>query len=217
VRGAIFEGLRVNGVYSFGLLLTYIYQVQQSPYDTPIEFWPDTPASSLIFMLGLMGILFNSLISIFMGSMMKKALVADGFVGGAIRAYDLNAVPKEPNHPESDAPLLNRPGSAPVIRSPRLPLGEKTDLGKRSANAVKDTPLDETAPADVGVGTDPVQASRKKNQKEYNVLSLQEARWVNYFILLEFWTMLLVTAGVGVSALVILLNARSEYQDSIDS
>lgn len=40
-RAGLFTGLRMNGVFSIGLLLTYVFQVQLSPYDESIEFWPE--------------------------------------------------------------------------------------------------------------------------------------------------------------------------------
>ena len=210
VRGAIFEGLRLNGIYSFGLLLTYVFQVQQSPYDQPIEFWPSVSASTKIFMLGLFGILCNSVISIFMAMQMKKALIVDGFVGGATKVYDMKTVPKEPECPESAGPLLDRPDSAPSIHGPRLPMGEKTTARKPKEEGPSEKVESEA------FDVEPVQASRKKNMKSYNVLSVQEARWVNYFVLLEFWTMLMVFVGVCLSAAIILLKARNEYRDRIE-
>jgi len=107
-RGVLFEGMRMNGIFSIGLLLTYVFQVQISPYNQPVEFWPNVAASTEIYILGLIGILLAAALPIIMGLVMKKLLVVDGFTGGIRRAYKLADVPKEGRAPEEDFPLLDK-------------------------------------------------------------------------------------------------------------
>jgi len=104
-REGLFDGMRINGVFSLGLLLTYVFQVEISPYGQSLEYWPSTAASTMIYILGLAGILVSSMVAMLMGLLAKKYLVVDGYTGGIKKAYDLKNVPVEGKQPEEAFPL----------------------------------------------------------------------------------------------------------------
>jgi len=106
-RQGLFNGMRLNGVFSIGLMLTYVFQVQIAPYGQPVEFWPNIPASSIIYILGLFGLLLMSFLALLSSLLLKKVLVADGFTGNVRRPYDLKHLPIEGQAAEEELPLLN--------------------------------------------------------------------------------------------------------------
>jgi len=107
-RNGIFTGMRMNGVFGVGLLLTYVFQVQIAPYNMPVEFWPSIPASTVVYVLGLFGIMLLSFLAMFNALLLKKVLVADGFTGNVRRPYDLAHMPVEGEAPDEELPVLNK-------------------------------------------------------------------------------------------------------------
>lgn len=199
--------MRVIGVFSVGLLLTYVFQVQVAPYDRPIEFWPSIPASTWIYALGLVGILLLSFLALLNSLLLKKALVADGFTGNVRRPYDLPHLPVEGVASEEDLPLLDKKRQISASNDDHQQ--EKTapeSLGD-SCDRTLET-VEEDAPASFAENNEPAEhpppedppvsnmeevqydykspASRRSNQKIYSVLSVQEAALVNKLVRMDF-------------------------------
>lgn len=187
-RKALYDGTRLVGTYTIGLLLTYVFQVQISPYGNSIEFWPSIPSSSMIYVLGLMGIIFQSFAGLAGSFIFSRPLIGDGFVGDLRCAYNLDKVPKEGKDGEDRAPLV---------------------LKKFNPDAKKAS--EESGDQQEGVVDSSIALVRKKNQKSYVVLSLEEAVYVNSFVkrLFLFKTALLVT--IALCAFGILVAARVGY------
>ena len=84
--------------------------------------------------------------------------------------YDFNLVPKEGEVPEEDAPLLVDSASASLTSQKEDGAGEGVD---------DETPIGpDKAFSSPG---ERIARARKRNQKTYNVLSIEEARIINKF------------------------------------
>jgi len=241
-RGVLFEGMRLNGIFSIGLLLTYVFQVQISPYNQPIEFWPNVPASTDIYILGLMGILIAAALPLIMGLLMKKLLIVDGFTGGVRRAYKLEDVPKEGRAPEEDFPLRDKDWEKKYLVVGAEGVDEENARFRDAGFDTEETPegaiVEEAAHEEnASIGEDypseegkaegavkeaapeemfpPTPHTRKCNAKVYPVLTVQEATRINYLVSVEFWVMATLPTALVAFGTWILISARNDFNDAI--
>jgi hypothetical protein len=105
-RRAVFDGTRLIGTYTIGLLLIYVFQVEIAPYGQPVEFWPRTPTSTMIYVLGMCAIFLQSMSGLIGSLLFMRPLLSEGFVGGFMGPYDLDNCPKEGEVGEDRSPLL---------------------------------------------------------------------------------------------------------------
>jgi len=195
-RRALFDGTRLIGTYTIGLLLTYVFQVEISPYGQPVEFWPRVPTSTMIYVLGMTAIFVQSMVGLIGSLVFQKPLLSEGFVGKLTRPYDLDQCPKEGEVGEDRGPLI---------------------LKKYSPKANED--LLEGPPVEAEPEESPPKIAkfRKNNQKSYNVLSVEEARQINTFVRNIFFLKVFLLVASFFIAMVILVVAKSQYQDLVDS
>jgi len=169
VRQALFSGMRLNGVFSIGLLLTYVFQVQVAPYDQSVEFWPSVAASTQIYILGLIGIMVMSFLALLSSLLSKKHLVEDGFVGNVRKPYDIKQLPVEGEAGEDKFPLLRKYALVP------------------RGSSVDHSPDEEEAGDEQQAAKEPLPPTRRVNMKVYPVLSLEDAKRINAIVRLDFF------------------------------
>jgi len=160
--------MRLIGIFSIGLLLTYVLQVQVSPYGQPVEFWPSVAASTSIYVLGLVGILLHSFLAMMSEVLFKKVLVADGFSGSVTHAYDVKYLPVQGRSPEEDLPLLRKKDM-------------HDSAGRGNDPKASDDPTEVECPEVYRFPT-----SRSANMKIYSVLSVEEVDIINRFVWWDF-------------------------------
>ena len=193
-RRALFDGTRLVGTYTIGLLLTYVFQVQISPYNNSIEYWPRFPTSSMIYVLGLIGIIFQSFAGLTGSVIFSRPLNGEGFYGGLLGAYNLEKVPKEGKVGEERAPLLlnqYNPDAKKVVSE---------ETGEEKTEGVIDPSIARV---------------RMNTQKTYIVLSVEEAVYVNKFVKRLFWFKTGLFLSIAICALAILVSARVNYENEI--
>ena len=139
-----------------------------------------------------------------MGSLFfSRPLLVDGFVGSLMGPYDFDLIPKEGAAPEEDAPLLMNAKSNDHL------LETKNNEG-----------LDDEAPMDpaaaFSTSAERIARSRKRNQKTYNVLSVEEARIVNRFARNNFLFKVFLITVVALVAFILLVVARVRFDDLVD-
>ena len=176
-------------------LQVYVFQVEISPYGQPVEFWPTIPTSTMIYCLGLVAIMAQSAAGLLCSLFFSRPLLVDGFVGGLLGPYDFNLVPREGEVPEEAAPLLVDSESK-----------KEDGVGE---NVDDETPMD---PDKAFSSPGRIARTRKRNQKTYNVLSIEEARIVNKFL---FKVCLICI--VALVALCLLVIARVRFDDMVNS
>lgn len=191
-RKALYDGTRLIGTFTIGLLLTYVFQVEISPYGQPVEFWPRIPTSTMIYSLGVIEIFMQSFAGLIGSFLFCRPLLAEGFVGGPLGPYNLEKCPKEgdPNSGERRGPLLLKqydPNSTAVASSAD---GE------------------EQAPK--------IQRTHQANTKRYNVLSVEEVLIINVFVRRMFFLKTGLFVGIIICATIILSVARVQYGNLID-
>jgi len=214
-RRAIFDGTRVDGTFTVGLLLTFVFQVEISPYGQPIEFWPRIPTSSFIYVIGLLGITAMSGTGLIGSILCTKLLKAGGFDGGLLGAYDMDVIPKEGSDPEEDMPLvLKRSGAGD---SKETSDGNNLALISEPLPMVRNTTPDtaEATMATIEHGETKIARSRKNNQKAYTVLSVEEAVDINKFIRFLLTLKVILLSLVFLAALIILSIARASFNDLV--
>lgn len=188
-RSAMFTGTRLDGTFTIGLLLTYVFQVELSPYGQPIEYWPETPTSTYIYVLGLLAIVLQACSGLFASLLFPVQLTADGFVGAFKEVYAIDRVPLETENPEDNAPLRIEP--PPPVRENKIDEPEETQ------------PMPGKAPR-----------TRRANTKTYNILSVEEAETINNFVRQLFLFKSFIFVTVFVIAAIILGHSSTVFKNS---
>ena len=203
-RRALFAGTRFMGTYTLGLILTYVFQVEDSPYGRPIEYWAELPTSSMIYILGLITLLVLASSGMIGAMLFKLPLVREGFRGEFWQCYAIDKLPVEGREDESRQPLLLKK------YAPEASEHGVTDKSNEGEEAIlPEVGGQESAPQS-GVAR-----GRKNNQKNYNVLSIEEAILVNRFVLQIFLLKLAIILVVMVCTLSIILTAKNRFDDAI--
>jgi hypothetical protein len=213
-RQAMFDGTRLEGTFTVGLLLVYVFQVQVSPYGKPIEFWPRIPASTMIYILGLVAIMTMSAAGLIGSMIFTRPLLVDGFVGFLTGPYDLDQIPKEGEVPEEGQPLLLKKYVPP---DPNASTGTHDSPNNASdpRRVEEEKPLEKSGcehDEDDGMK---IAHARKNNQKMYNVLSVEEAIVINTFVRRLFYFKVALLSSVGVATIIILVTAGAKYNDLV--
>jgi hypothetical protein len=225
-RRALYDGTRLVGTYTIGLLLTYVFQVQISPYGQSVEFWPRIPTSTMIYVLGLTGIVVQSFAGLIGSTIFTRPLLAEGFEGGVFGPYNFDKLPIEGQVGEDRAPLiLKRFDPSPTESS------EAEEKSKPEESASADGPKEGEQAAEEGPtegekvvvleegpkGENPgIAQVRKNNQKSYSVLSVEEAVYINEFVKRLFYFKTVLFLSIAFTALVLLCVARAQYGDKRD-
>lgn len=225
-RRALYEGTRFMGTFTIGLLLTYVFQVEASPYGQPVEFWPSIPTSTMVYILGLVAILVQSLTGMLWAVIFPVPLVREGFRGTPFTCYEIDKLPVEGKAGEEDYPLLlkkyipergtesKRGGDdeRPKGHGGKQPADEKSDASPTDEKSDEKPPTASEAPADESMK---IAKGRKNNMKKYNVLSVEEAILVNKYVR----QILFLKAGLMFSVIVctmsFLLTAKSRWDDMV--
>jgi len=204
-RQALFDGTRMIGTFTIGLLLVYVFQVDMSPYGRPIEAWPTIPASTMIYMLGLITIVVLSMSGLIGSLIFSHPFHYDGFVGGFLGPYDIAKCPIE--------------GKAGEDRSPLLLKKRQYSEPDTDGDSDEDPALDNEQTKTAGESVDPVPlpATRRCNGKTYNVLSVEEAVQINIFVRNIFFLKTGLLIGSFVAAAAILVAARNNYNDMVEA
>mmetsp|Transcript_29580 Transcript_29580/g.71190 ORF Transcript_29580/g.71190 Transcript_29580/m.71190 type:complete len:234 (+) Transcript_29580:484-1185(+) len=187
VRDELFATTRQMGRYSVGLLLIYVFKVEISPYGKPIEHWPSIPASTKIYILGLVYILLQTMVAHMASIVFPARLVRNGYVGRVARAYDPSKFQLEGKVKEEDMPLLEKA------------FKPEADDGAES----------ESAPE--------IATTRKYREKTYHVMSAEEAVMINRYVKLLYIVKIAMIVFVTIAACVILIDASIQVQNMIDS
>ena len=193
-----------------GLLLTYLFQVQASPYGQPIEFWPRLPASSMIYTLGLSTIFAQAFSGLVASFIFKMPLLSEGFVGTPLRPYDFDKLPMEGEVGEDRSPLILR-------KYDPLPAQSYEDA---MAAGLKEKEEEEEKKEDEGGETVKVHVAipriRRNNTKAYNVLSVSEARMIQKFVRRVFFFKLALLGISIFAAVAIVVSAKNGRDEIID-
>ena len=213
-RRALFDGTRLVGTYTVGLLLTYVFQVQISPYGQSVEYWPEFPTSSMIYVLGLIGIIVQSFAGLAGSLVFTRPLKGDGFVGDLLGPYDFDNLPVEGKVAEDRAPLVvnkwnpNAPATEPEPPAPK----EKDETEEKEESAMV---AEEVPKRNDGIVDPSVARVRKNNQKSYVVLSVEEAHYVQTFVKRLFLFKTGLIMSIAICALGILVAGRVGYGNEI--
>ena len=202
-RASLFDGSRLIGTFTVGILLTYVFQVEISPYGQPVEFWPRIPTSTMIYCLGLVGIFTQSFAGLIGSLFFTVHLTADGFVGKLMGPYDLEKVPKEGEVGEDKGPLLLKRREHSKTEEESEPKEEDQDLNKKDVEQVEDPSMK-------------IQKTRQANTKRYNVLSVEEAMYINQYVKNIFFFKAALLFTLILSAVIIVSMARGNYKKDID-
>ena len=160
----------------------------------------------MIYCLGLVAIMAQSAAGLLCSLFFSRPLLVDGFVGSLMGPYDFNLVPKEGEVPEEDAPLLVDSASASLTNKKED--GTKGDVDD-------ETPIDpDQAFSSPG---ERIARTRKRNQKTYNVLSIEEARIINKFSRNTFLFKVFLIVLVALVAFCLLVIARVRFDDMVNS
>ena len=160
----------------------------------------------MIYCLGLVAIMAQSAAGLLCSLFFSRPLLVDGFVGSLMGPYDFNLVPKEGEVPEEDAPLLVDSASTSLTNQKGDGAGEDVD---------DETPIDpDQAFSSPG---ERIARTRKRNQKTYNVLSIEEARIINKFARNTFLFKVFLIVLVALVAFCLLVIARVRFDDMVNS
>jgi hypothetical protein len=227
VRRALYDGTRLMGTFTIGLLLTYVFQVEISPYGQPVEYWQTIPTSTMIYVLGMAYILIQSMAGLIAAMFFPTPLQREGFVGRLGRAYKIDKLPVEGKVSEEGQPLLlkkfipeknseDKPAEETAVdnTADEFPIVDGKTDDEKAAEA-KEAP--EQPPVDKGNDTMNIPKSRKSNARMYNVMSVEEAGLVNIYVRRLFLLKLGLIFLVLICTLAILLSAKQRYKDAIDA
>ena len=120
--------------------------------------------------------------------------------------YDFNLVPTEGEVPEEDAPLLVESNSVSLRNKKEDGVGENDD---------DETPMDPDTAFSSSV--ERIARTRKRNQKTYNVLSIEEARIINRFARNTFLFKVFLISIVALVTFCLLVIARVRFDDMVSS
>jgi hypothetical protein len=217
-RRALYDGTRLVGTYTIGLLLTYVFQVQISPYGQSLEYWPRIPTSTMIYVLGLLGIVLQSFAGLLGSAIFTRPLLAEGFEGGVFGPYNFEKLPIEGQVGEDRAPLLlKRFDPSPNESKPEEEIatadGPKEDEQAAEEGPKEDEKKIEEGPKEEGEVSTGIASVRKNNQKSYLVLSVEEALYINEFVKRLFYFKTGLFLSIAFTAMVILSMARANFGD----
>ena len=137
-RSALFHGTRLDGTFTIGLLLTYVFQVELSPYGRPIGYFPETATSTYIYVLGLIAIVLQASSGLLASLAFPVGLLVDGFVGTPKQVYDLSRLPVEGDNPEEYSPLrLKAPPPLHPNEDDKAKMADKGSMGDRKGTWLK--------------------------------------------------------------------------------
>ena len=197
-RQALFSGTRMVGTFTVGLLLVYVFQVEISPYGQPLEFWARIPASTMVYILGLVAIVLQSMSGLFGALIFTVPFHTEGFVGGILGPYDIDQCPKEGDVGADRSPLL---------RQRYAPGAHESQEAQTDSSEEEGDPVVAKLPG-----------TRKINQKTYNVLSVEEAILLNQYVRRMFFMkvgLLVTTLAVAIAILVSARNASEDLMSAI--
>ena len=157
----------------------------------------------MIYCLGLVAIMAQSAAGLLCGLFFSRPLLVDGFVGSLMGPYDFNLVPTEGEVPEEDGPLLVN-----GLSSQRCE--KESDEGEDD-----ETPIDPDTAFSSSV--ERIARTRKRNQKTYNVLSIEEARIINRFARNTFLFKVFLIILVALVAFCLLVVARIRFDEMVVS
>ena len=180
VRQALFNGMRMIGVFSIGLLLTYVFQVQVSPYNMSVEFWPHIAASTAIYALGLTGILLAGIFALLSSLLIKRVLVEDGFVGNVRKPYNMAELPVE-GKDDDHFPLIWKREHQKCTTAKMDQVGTVKEEEEEPFDAGNDVGQEEVV--DGGRYWTP---TRRVNMKVYPILAMEEAAKINQIVRIDF-------------------------------
>ena len=163
-RRALFTGSRMIGTYTIGLLLTYVIQVEVSPYQKPLDFWPNIPASSAVYCLGLVSMFSQSFASLVGSLFLKRPLGCDGFVGQPTLTYKIEDCPKEGEDHDVMDPLVRRNNCYDKNGTPFA------------------SPISRIHDSTVSLALVKTPGRRRCNTKMYAVLSIEDAEQINKLV-----------------------------------
>lgn len=193
-----------TGTYTMGLLLTYVFQVETSPYGQPVEFWPRVPASTMIYSLGMATIFVQAFSGLIGSFAFKRPLLSEGFLGHPVKTYDFETIPKEGEVGEDRSPLILR-------KYDPLPAQSYDEALQAEAQPAPDkTDANEEAPVRIP-------RIRRSNTKSYNVLSLREAKLIQSFVQKMFMFTFTLLCLSMMSSMIILVVAKRQRNDEISA
>ena len=195
-RRGLFIGARMIGTFTIGLLLTYVLQVEVSPYEKPLDFWPNIPASSSVYCLGLISLFSQSFVSLIGSHFLKRSLGNDGFVGHPTLTYRIDECPKEGDNDEIMDPLIRK----------------NNHYDKNGTLLTSSISKNHGSPASFLM--DKTSARRRCNTKMYAVLSIEEAEHLNMIIRRMFITKVTMYGILQLLILSILINAYGGYNNT---
>ncbi len=195
-RRALFVGSRMIGTYTIGLLLTYVIQVEVSPYQKPLDFWPNIPASSAVYCLGLVSMFSQSFASLVGSLFLKRPLGCDGFVGQPTLTYKIDECPKEGEHHDSMDPLVRQSN---CYDEKGVPLT---------------SPVSRIHDSTVSLALGRTPGRRRCNTKMYAVLSLEDAENINKLMKRIFIVNVVIYSLLQLVIMSILVNAYGGYNNA---
>jgi len=200
-RQALFSGTRMVGTFTVGLMLVYVFQVEISPYGQPLEFWARIPTSTMVYILGLVAIVLQSMSGLFGALIFTVPFHTEGFVGGIMGPYNIDQCPKEGDVGEDRSPLL-RQRYAPGAHESEEAQTEDSNSEEEEGGPVVAKRLPGT---------------RRINMKTYNVLSVEEAILLNDYVRRMFFIKVGLLVITLVVAIAILVWARNTSEDLVSA
>ena len=194
-----------------GLLLTYVFQVETSPYGQPVEFWPRVPASTMIYSLGMATIFIQAFSGLIGSFLFKRPLLSEGFIGAPYQTYDFENIPKEGEVGEDRSPLILRKYDPKPAQS-----YDEALLADAPTNETKQTMAETPESAAAEDGHVPIPRIRRNNTKGYNVLSLREARLIQSFVRNIFFFKVILLSVSFLCAIIILVSAQRQRDKAVD-
>ena len=197
-RRGLFMGARMIGTFTIGLLLTYVIQMEVSPYEKPLDFWPNIPASTSIYCLGLICLFSQSFASMLGSLFLKRALGHDGFVGHPTLVYRMEECPKE--------------GESHDIMDPLVKTVDN-NYNRNGVSLASPTSNNHHCSLESSI-THTTSSRRRCNTKMYAVLSVEEAERLNIIMKRIFITKAVLYFLLQLVIAAILVNAFVGYNNA---